>query len=116
MTTSTPTSAARSADGEYLLPALAIAHASGALAWLAAGCHARQEWQRMLGGEAMNSDPLLIPDTAAASLAGVSRARCDGWLRCTRQGRPGLYPGRWVLDWLTADTTPASGKGAGNVG
>jgi hypothetical protein len=36
--------------------------------------------------------------------AAVARARRSGRLRHTRQGRRILYLGRWILDWLNADT------------
>jgi hypothetical protein len=36
----------------------------------------------------------------------LARARRDGRLRFTRQGRRILYLGRWVLDWLESDSIP----------
>jgi hypothetical protein len=51
---------------------------------------------------------VLALDIPSATLA---RARRDGRLRYTRQGRRTLYLGQWVLEWLAADATPASGKG-----
>jgi hypothetical protein len=34
----------------------------------------------------------------------LARARREGRLRFTRQGRRVLYLGQWVLDWLEADS------------
>jgi hypothetical protein len=59
-------------------------------------------------------DPETIYDTGAVVLAldipssTLARARREGRLRYTRQGRRVLYLGRWLLDWLAAD---AAGKG-----
>jgi hypothetical protein len=39
------------------------------------------------------------------------RARRDGRLRFTRQGRRVFYLGQWILDWL-AEPAPVSNKGA----
>jgi hypothetical protein len=35
------------------------------------------------------------------SFQAITRARRDGRLRHTREGRRTLYLGQWVLDWLT---------------
>jgi hypothetical protein len=45
------------------------------------------------------------------SAATMARARREGRLRYTRQGRRVLYLGQWLLDWLTADSALAAGKG-----
>jgi hypothetical protein len=37
------------------------------------------------------------------SAATLARARRDGRLRYSRQGRRVLYLGQWVLEWLKAD-------------
>jgi hypothetical protein len=47
---------------------------------------------------------LLALDIPTARLA---RARRDGRLRYTRQGRRTLYLGQLLLDWLAADAAPA---------
>jgi hypothetical protein len=39
------------------------------------------------------------------STATLARARRDGRLRYTRQGRRVLYMGQWLIDWLAADAT-----------
>jgi hypothetical protein len=41
----------------------------------------------------------------------LARARREGRLRFTRQGRRVLYLGQWILDWL-AEPAPVSNKGA----
>jgi hypothetical protein len=46
---------------------------------------------------------LLTLDLPSATLA---RARRDGRLRFSRQGRRTLYLGQWLLDWLEADARP----------
>lgn len=43
-------------------------------------------------------------DIPSATLA---RARRDGRLRYTRQGRRTLYLGQWLLDWLAAGASSA---------
>jgi hypothetical protein len=45
-------------------------------------------------------------DVSAATLL---RARRDGRLRYTRQGKRILYFGQWVIDWLQADATKEGG-------
>jgi hypothetical protein len=45
----------------------------------------------------------------------LARARRDGRLRYTRQGRRVLYLGQWLLDWLAADAVLAVGKGVADV-
>ncbi len=52
--------------------------------------------------EALYDDDLLFA-TLEVSAATLARARRDGRLRYTRQGRRTLYLGRWVLEWLVAD-------------
>jgi hypothetical protein len=47
------------------------------------------------------------------SAATLVRARREGRLRYTRKGKHTLYLGRWVLDWLGADTGHR-GSGQGN--
>jgi len=39
------------------------------------------------------------------STATLARARRDGRLRYTRQGRRVLYMGQWIIDWLAGDGT-----------
>jgi hypothetical protein len=55
---------------------------------------------------------VLALDVPSATLA---RARREGRLRYTRQGRRVLYLGKWLLDWLTADSAPPGGKGVADV-
>lgn len=38
------------------------------------------------------------------SAAALRRARAAGKLRFTRQGKRCIYLGRWLLDWLEADS------------
>jgi hypothetical protein len=58
-------------------------------------------------------DPTAIYDDGAVLMAldiptaTLARARRDGRLRYTRQGRRALYLGQWLLDWLAADAAPA---------
>jgi hypothetical protein len=40
--------------------------------------------------------------------ATLARARRDGRLRFSRQGRRALYLGQWLIDWLTGDSTIAA--------
>jgi hypothetical protein len=53
-------------------------------------------------------DPAAIYDDAALVLtldlssATLARARRNGRLRFTRQGRRTLYLGQWLLDWLVS--------------
>lgn len=42
--------------------------------------------------------------TLGVSVAAINRARRDGTLRHCRQGTRILYLGRWVLDWLDAQS------------
>jgi hypothetical protein len=56
---------------------------------------------------------LLALDISSASLA---RARRAGQLRFSRQGRRILYLGRWLLEWLEADSTPASSEEVAHAG
>ena len=51
---------------------------------------------------------LLLGLTATST----SRARREGRLRYTRQGRSVLYRGQWLIDWLEADATAISGGAA----
>jgi hypothetical protein len=51
-------------------------------------------------------------DVSAQTLA---RARREGRLRFSRQGRRVLYLGRWLLDWLKSDATPTDAQGATSV-
>jgi hypothetical protein len=39
----------------------------------------------------------------------LARARREGRVRFTRQGRRVLYLGEWLLDWLATDTTARQG-------
>jgi len=55
---------------------------------------------------------VLTLDIPSATLA---RARRDGRLRYTRQGRRVLYMGQWLLDWLAADSSPAGRQEASRV-
>jgi hypothetical protein len=48
--------------------------------------------------------------------ATLARARREGRLRYSRQGRRVLYLGQWLLDWLEADATPANEEGGRNAG
>jgi hypothetical protein len=58
-------------------------------------------------------DPETIYDTGAVVLAldvpssTLARARREGRLRYSRQGRRVLYLGKWLLEWLATD---AAGK------
>jgi hypothetical protein len=56
-------------------------------------------------------DDDLLFSALELSAATLARARRDGRLRYTRQGRRTLYLGQWVLDWLAAEATPAFRKG-----
>ncbi len=49
---------------------------------------------------------VLTLDIPSATLV---RARRNGQLRYTRQGRRILYLGQWLLDWLTATSAPTVG-------
>jgi hypothetical protein len=66
----------------------------------------------------MSIDPDAIYDDGAVCLAldipssALARARRDGRLRHTRQGRRALYLGQWLLDWLALDSTPPAREGA----
>jgi hypothetical protein len=46
------------------------------------------------------------------SAAALARARRDGRLRYTRQGRRTLYLGQWVLSWLETDARQGVRHGA----
>jgi hypothetical protein len=48
-------------------------------------------------------DDALLYEALGVSAATLARARCEGRLRYTRQGRQTLYLGDWVLAWLKAD-------------
>lgn len=67
-------------------------------------------------------DPAAVYDDSAVVLAldlpsaTLARARREGRLRYTRQGRRVLYLGQWLLDWLTADSAAVSGKGVRDAG
>jgi hypothetical protein len=50
----------------------------------------------------------LLLDLPSATLI---RARRDGRLRFTRQGRRVLYRGRWLLEWLDADAQQSAAGG-----
>jgi hypothetical protein len=67
----------------------------------------------------IDPDGVYDDDVLYASLelssATLARARRDGRLRYTRQGRRVLYLGRWLLDWLSAEAAPADGKGECHV-
>jgi hypothetical protein len=56
-------------------------------------------------------DDLVLYDLLDVSPAVLAAARRDGRLRYSRQGRRVLYLGQWVLDWLTADSSPAPAEG-----
>ena len=66
-------------------------------------------------------DPGAVYDDGAVVLAldipsaTLVRARREGRLRYTRQGRRVLYLGQWLLDWLSADTSSAGKKEGVNV-
>jgi hypothetical protein len=51
-------------------------------------------------------DDVRLYDALEVSAAILGRARRDGRLRYTRQGRRILYLGRWVLDWLERSAEP----------
>jgi hypothetical protein len=61
----------------------------------------------------MQIDPQAVYDDGAIVLAldvsstTLAKARREGRLKFTRQGRRVLYMGQWILDWLAAD----AGKG-----
>jgi hypothetical protein len=67
-------------------------------------------------------DPAAVYDDAGVYAAleltyqTLARARRDGRLRYTRQGRRVLYLGQWLLDWLAADAAPAPVRGIADVG
>ena len=71
--------------------------------------------------EPIRIDPSAVYDDGAVVLAleipsaTLARARRDGRLRYTRQGRRVLYLGQWLLDWLSADTSSAGKKEGVNV-
>jgi hypothetical protein len=46
------------------------------------------------------------------SAAALARARRNGELRYTRQGKRVLYLGEWVLDWLRSAATVGGGPDA----
>jgi hypothetical protein len=62
-------------------------------------------------------DPGAVYDDGAVVLAldipsaTLARARRDGRLRYTRQGRRVLYLGQWILNWLASDAAPATKEG-----
>jgi hypothetical protein len=62
-------------------------------------------------------DPEGIYDDASlygalgVSAAALARARREGRLRYTRQGKRLLYLGRWVIDWLTSDARLEAARG-----
>jgi hypothetical protein len=62
-------------------------------------------------------DPGAVYDDGAVSLAldipaaTLARARREGRLRFTRQGRRVFYLGQWLLDWLTCDSAVGTQKG-----
>lgn len=61
-------------------------------------------------------DPAGIYDDGIALALGVqsttlARARREGRLRFSRQGRRTLYLGQWLLDWVTKDSALLAGKG-----
>lgn len=57
-------------------------------------------------------DPGAIYDESAVVLAldipsaTLARARREGRLRYSRKGRRTYFLGKWLIDWLTADSTP----------
>jgi hypothetical protein len=48
-------------------------------------------------------DDNLLYAALELSAATLARARREGRLRFTRQGRRTLYLGQWLLDWLRSD-------------
>jgi hypothetical protein len=66
-------------------------------------------------------DPHGVYDDGAVLLAlGIPtatliRARREGRLRFSRQGRRSLYLGQWLIDWLTADSTVGAGREVANA-
>jgi hypothetical protein len=55
-------------------------------------------------------DDILLYSAMGVSSETLLRARRAGRLRFTRQGQRVLYLGRWVLDWLEADSVPTTGR------
>jgi hypothetical protein len=53
--------------------------------------------------EAVYDDDILYVALGLSSKA-LAQARRSGQLRHTRKGNRVLYLGRWVIDWLCADT------------
>jgi hypothetical protein len=53
-------------------------------------------------------DDVLLYAALEVSAATLARARREGRLRYTCQGRRVLYLGAWVLAWLTADAQPSA--------
>ena len=74
----------------------------------------------MLSPVSIDLDAVYDDGTVALTLnihsATLARARREGRLRYTRQGRRVLYLGRWLLDWLAADAPPVAGKVVADVG
>jgi hypothetical protein len=56
-------------------------------------------------------DDALLFEALGVSAATLARARGDGRLRYTRQGRRILYLGEWVLAWLKADARQEVDRG-----
>ena len=65
--------------------------------------------------EPIRIDPDAIYDDGALVLtlglthAAIARARRNGRLRYTRNGRRILYRGQWIIDWLESDAHRAGG-------
>jgi hypothetical protein len=57
-------------------------------------------------------DDRLLYAALAVSVAALARARRQGKLRYTRQGKRILYLGEWVLSWLKADAHRIGSDGA----
>lgn len=73
---------------------------------------ANQPDGRRLDPDAVYSDGelrMLLGITDAA----LSRAKREGRLRCSRQGKRTIYRGAWIISWLEADADQrAAGKEA----
>jgi hypothetical protein len=64
-------------------------------------------------------DPRAVYDDGAVVMAldipssVLARARREGRLRYSRQGRRTLYLGQWLLDWIEADAVAGEARGGG---
>ncbi len=65
-------------------------------------------WGRLIEPDAIYTDGD-IRLALGLTTATLSRARRDGRLRYSRQGRTLLYRGSWLLDWLERDASERDG-------